>query len=218
MTRPLNISNAKFIIGAAKDTQFPDWELSEIAFGGRSNVGKSSLLRVLAASRRLVRVSRTPGRTQEVNFFRLRLDNTDCAFVDLPGYGYAKVPGRVKQLWGKVVERYFAERAQLAALVLLIDARRGPEEAELELYKYLKDLERPCLPVYTKLDKLPKTKRRNLLWHAHEKLGAEGKPLGFSALTGEGKDIVLVKLRGLIQQHTERMAGLPLILPPGEHD
>jgi GTP-binding protein len=204
MSRPINISGATFVKGAAKSTQFPDWDLPEIAFGGRSNVGKSSLLRVLAGSRRLVRVSRTPGRTREVNFFRLRLDNTDCGFVDLPGYGYAKVPKQIKQLWGRVVERYFAERAQLAALVLLIDSRRGPEVAELELYAYLKDLDRPCLPVYTKTDKLPKTKRDTLLWRSHKALGASGKPVGFSALTGEGKEDVLAKLRGLVQGQVER--------------
>lgn len=218
MSHTLKISDAKFIKGAAKATQFPDWDLPEIAFGGRSNVGKSSLLRVLAGSRRLVRVSRTPGRTQEVNFFRLRLDDTDCSFVDLPGYGYAKVPKQIKRLWGRVVEQYFAERAQLAALVLLIDARRPPEKAEQELYTYLQELKRPCLPVYTKIDKLPKTKLDNLLWQSHQVLGAEGKPLGFSALTGEGKENVLAKLRGLVHQQLERVAGLPLILPPGESD
>jgi len=218
VSTPVKISGAKFILGAAKAAQFPEWDLPEIAFGGRSNVGKSSLLRVLAGSRRLVRVSRTPGRTQEVNFFRLRLDDTDCAFVDLPGYGYAKVPGRVKQVWGRLVEQYFAERAQLAGLVLLIDARRTPEEAELELYRYLGDLSRPCLPVYTKIDKLPKTKRDNILWRSHKALGAGGKPQGFSALTGEGADAVVARLRGLVRQQVERTAGLPLILPPGEPD
>lgn len=218
MSRAPKISGAKFVLGAAKATQFPEWELPEIAFGGRSNVGKSSLLRVLARSRRLVRVSRTPGRTQEVNFFRLRVGETDCAFVDLPGYGYAKVPGRVKQLWGRVVEQYFAERAQLAALVLLIDARRVPEEEEQELFAYLAELGRPCLPVYTKIDKLPKTKVDNLLWRSHKALGAGGKPQGFSALTGEGTDAVLAKLQELVRQQVERVAGPPLILPPGETD
>ncbi len=218
MSQTLNISGAEFIKGAAKATQFPEWELPEIAFGGRSNVGKSSLLRNLAGSRRLVRVSRTPGRTQELNFFRLRFDGTDCSFVDLPGYGYAKVPHRLKELWGRVVEQYFAERAQLAALVLLIDARRTPEAAEQELFHYLEDLERPCVPVYTKVDKLPKTKRDNLLWKSHKVLGAKGKPLGFSALTGEGKEPVLAKLRGLMRQHVERMTGLPLFIPPEEMD
>ncbi len=218
MSRHINISDASFVKGAAKSTQFPDWDLPEIAFGGRSNVGKSSLLRVLAGSRRLVRVSRTPGRTQEVNFFRLRIDATECGFVDLPGYGYAKVPKKIKLLWGRVVEHYFAERAQLAALVLLIDSRRGPKQAELELFAYLKDLDRPCLPVYTKIDKLPKTKLDTHLWRAHKALGASGKPLGFSALTGDGKSIVLAKLRGLVAQQVERVAGPPPILPPKELD
>lgn len=216
MSQEPKISGATFVMGAAKTDQFPEWELPEVAFGGRSNVGKSSLLRSLAGSRRLVRVSRTPGRTQEVNFFRLRLDATECSFVDLPGYGYAKVPSRLKHLWGRVVERYFAERAQLAALVLLVDARRTPEAAEQELFNYLQDLERPCLPVYTKVDKLPKTQRTNRLWQSHKALGAPGKPLGFSALTGEGKGDVLMKLRGLVAKQVERMTGPPLILPPGE--
>jgi GTP-binding protein len=216
MSSVVKISGARFIKGAAKATQFPDWDLPEIAFGGRSNVGKSSLLRVLAGSRRLVRVSRTPGRTQEVNFFQLRLDDTDCAFVDLPGYGYAKVPGRIKHRWGQVVEQYFAERAQLAALVLLIDARRLPEDAERELFAYLQELDRPCLPVYTKVDKLPKTRRDNLLWRSHEALGARGRPLGFSALSGAGTEAVLEQLQSLVRQQLERMAGPPLILPPGE--
>ena len=125
-TKTPNVSGARFVIGAAQASQFPDWQLPEIAFGGRSNVGKSSLLRVLAGSRRLVRVSRTPGRTREVNFFELKLAREPCAFVDLPGYGYAKVPGAMRSRWGQTLEDYFNYRPQLAALVLLVDARRGP--------------------------------------------------------------------------------------------
>jgi GTP-binding protein len=216
MSRGVRISGATFIKGATRASQFPDWSRPEIAFGGRSNVGKSSLLRTLAGSRRLVRVSRTPGRTQELNFFALRLDETDCAFVDLPGYGYAKVPGRLQRLWGAVVERYFAERAQLAALVLLIDSRRAPEDAERDLFGYLQTLERPCLPVYTKVDKVPKTRRDDRLWRSHRALGAAGKPLAFSALTGEGAEAVLTRLRTLVHAQVERMAGPPLIDPSGE--
>jgi GTP-binding protein len=216
MSRAVRISGATFVKGATRASQLPDWARPEIAFGGRSNVGKSSLLRTLAGSRRLVRVSRTPGRTQELNFFALRLDETDCAFVDLPGYGYAKVPGHLQRLWGAVVERYLAERAQLAALVLLIDSRRAPEDAERDLFAYLQTLERPCLPVYTKVDKLPKNRRDDRLWRSHRALGAAGKPLAFSALTAEGKEAVLTRLRTLVSDQVERMAGPPLIEPPGE--
>ncbi len=216
MSRGVHISGAKFERGATRASQFPDWDLPEVAFGGRSNVGKSSLLRTLAGSRRLVRVSRTPGRTQEINFFRLELDGIRCSFVDLPGYGYARVPRHLKQLWGRAVERYFAERAQLAALVLLVDARRLPGAAEQELHDYLGELHRPCLPVYTKVDKLPKTRRQTLLWRSHELLGARGKPLAFSALTGEGTGDVLARLRGLVLAHQERISGPPLITPPAE--
>lgn len=198
MAETPNIAQARFIKGAARPEQFPDWDLPEIAFGGRSNVGKSSLLRVLAGSRRLVRVSRTPGRTQEVNFFTVALDGRECAFVDLPGYGYAKVPGRLKQLWGRTVERYVTERASLAGVVLLVDARRGPEEEEQALVDLLGERGCPAVPVFTKIDKLPKTRLQGTLETHQRALGLRGRPLGFSALTGEGRDEVLRRLARLL--------------------
>lgn len=200
--------------GAARAEQFPEWDRPEIAFGGRSNVGKSSLLRTLVGSKRLVRVSRTPGRTQEVNFFELVLDDQPCSFVDLPGYGYARAPGALKSRWSRAVEAYFAERAQLAALVLLVDARRAPGEEEQELIRYLADLNRPCVTVFTKIDKLPKTQLKDALWRAQRALGLTGHPIGFSALTREGLEPVLARLKRLVVQHAETTAGLPLILPP----
>ena len=194
MTPTPRITRARFVLGAAREDQFPAWELGEVAFGGRSNVGKSSLLRVLAGNRRLVRVSRTPGRTQEVNFFEVNFGGTDCGFVDLPGYGYARVPGAIKDRWGRTVERYVSKRPQLVAFVLLVDSRRGPEGEEEDLIGMLGERGCPVLPVYTKLDKLPKTKQQGVLLGHQRALGLRGKPLGFSALTGEGKEDVMSRL------------------------
>lgn len=194
MTLIPNISQARFVTGAARVEQFPPWELREVAFGGRSNVGKSSLLRSLVGSRRLVRVGRTPGRTQEVNFFEVSLDGRQCSFVDLPGYGYAKVPGLLKRRWGHTVEAYVTGRPQLSAFVLLVDSRRGPETEERELLGLLAKRACPVLLVFTKVDKLPKTKRQGILQEHQRALDLRGKPLGFSALSGEGKDEVLWRL------------------------
>ncbi|MFC1482382.1 ribosome biogenesis GTP-binding protein YihA/YsxC, partial [Myxococcota bacterium] len=192
------ISNPRFVVGAAALTQCPSWDRPEIAFGGRSNVGKSSLLRALLRSRRLVRVSRTPGRTQQLNFFDLELQKIPCAFVDLPGYGYAKASRRATHRWGQLVEQYLVSRSQLRGVVLLVDARRSPEAEENELVSFLRERDRSCVAVYTKVDKLPKTKRDGLLWRHHKALGLPGKPVGFSAITGQGRDAVLSRLVRLL--------------------
>jgi GTP-binding protein len=213
MTAPtrIRLSNPRFAGGAARPDQFPAWPRLEIAFGGRSNVGKSSLLRSLLGSRRLVRVSRTPGRTREVNFFSLRLDDVRCAFVDLPGYGYARVPRHLKQLWGKTVEQYVQQRDLLVAFVLLLDARRTPGDEERLLLQVLTHRNCPCLPVYTKVDKLPKNRLQHTLGRHQQALKLTSKPLGFSALTGEGREAVLHRLRGLLRR---ALPEEPAPLPP----
>ncbi len=200
MAPPVKITNPRFVLGAAKPAQFPDWPRLEIAFGGRSNVGKSSLLRTLLGSRRLVRVSRTPGRTQEVNFFSLELDGMQSGFVDLPGYGFAKVPGRLKALWGRTVERYVTDRDLLVGFVLLMDARREPSAEEQTLIAALTERGRPCLPVYTKADKLPRTRLQHALLAHHKALGLNGAPLAFSAKTGEGREDVLRRIRAVLRR------------------
>lgn len=196
------VTDPIFVKGATSVSGFPDWDRPEIAFGGRSNVGKSSLLRALIGARRLVRVSQTPGRTREVNFFSLELDGLPCAFVDLPGYGYARAPGRLKARWGRVVEDYVTGRELLAGLVLLVDSRRGPEAEEQELVAELGHRGRPCLVVFTKTDKVPRNRLKTTLQKMHRALGLLGRPLGFSAHSGEGKGEVLTRIRSLVERRS----------------
>lgn len=198
MRPALLVRNPQFVVGAARPDQFPQWDRPEVAFGGRSNVGKSSLLRSLLGSRRLVRVSGRPGRTQQVNFFQLRLGDHPCAFVDLPGYGFARAPGAVQALWAETVETYVMDRAELAGLILLVDARRGPEEEEVAVLGAMADRDAHTLTVYTKIDKIPKNRRGAALSTHQRRLGLRGRPLVFSALSGEGRDQVLRKIQALV--------------------
>ena len=121
------IKSAQFITSAVKPSQYPASTFPEVAFAGRSNVGKSSLLNVLVNRKRLVKTSKTPGRTQLINFF---LVNQTLSLVDLPGYGYAKVPEAIKRSWGPMIETYLSERKALTSVVLIMDIRRLPKEHE----------------------------------------------------------------------------------------
>ncbi len=150
------ITSAEFVTSAVKPAQYPPTDFPEIAFAGRSNVGKSSLINTLVNRRHLVKTSSTPGRTQLINFF---LINQTLSLVDLPGYGYAKVPQAVKKQWGPMVETYIANRACLQAMVLLIDARRVPVEEELRFIDWLRHYQIRMIPVLTKADKLSKNER-----------------------------------------------------------
>lgn len=192
------VRNPEFVIGAARPPQFPRWDRPEVAFGGRSNVGKSSLLRSLLGSRRLVRVSARPGRTQQVNFFQLRLGDHPCAFVDLPGYGFARAPGAVQALWANTVETYVMERADLVGLILLVDARRGPEAEEIAVLDAMADRPARVLTIYTKIDQVPKNRRGAALAAHQRRLGLQARPTVFSALSGEGRDQVLRKIHALV--------------------
>ena len=134
---PLNkitVKSAEFVTSAVKPSQYPLAILPEIAFAGRSNVGKSSLINTLVNRKRLVKTSSTPGRTQLINFFII---NGSIGFVDLPGYGYAKVPKSVKKNWGPMIETYLSERKTLKGVVLIIDIRRIPRAEELNLIDWL---------------------------------------------------------------------------------
>ena len=152
------VASAEFITSAVRPSDYPPTNLPEIAFVGRSNVGKSSLINALTNRRHLVKTSATPGRTRLINFF---LINTDLVFVDLPGYGYAKVPVAVRQGWKPMVETYFATRRQLKGLVMIMDVRRTPGEEEQNLLAWFERLALPCITVLTKSDKLSKTRQLN---------------------------------------------------------
>ncbi len=174
--------DARFILSATSPAQFPNLRLPEFAFLGRSNVGKSSLLNVLAGVKKLAKVSSQPGRTQAVNFFTI---GETVTFADLPGYGFAKVPIHVQKSWKGLVEAYLVHREPLVLSFLLLDARRGWMEKDLELREWLRHNGRPYLVVATKIDKLNQSElHRGLAAIRREDDGSE--PVPFSAVTGQG--------------------------------
>lgn len=182
----MQIKTAQFITSAVKPAQYPRPDFPEVAFAGRSNVGKSSLINTLVNRRRLVKTSSTPGRTQLINFF---LINNALSLVDLPGYGYAKVPAAVKKKWGPMIETYLSTRPGLAAVVLLMDIRRTPKEEELRLFDWLAHYHIPVVPVLTKADKLSKTKQKKQLQATARTLDIpERELILFSAKSRLGKE------------------------------
>ncbi len=197
---PLTIPAAHFVLGAVSAQQFPVDDLAEVAFVGRSNVGKSSLLNRLLNQRGLARVSRTPGRTREINFFRV---GEKWWFVDLPGYGYASVAQGQRSAWDQLLGGYFAHRRQLRAVILLLDPRRGLTDLDRELLTHLDQYGIPALPVATKVDKMRGNERREAL-----RLLAETIPkaspfallpvVSFSALTGDGLPLLWQRLQAIL--------------------
>ncbi len=188
----MQIQSAQFITSAVKPSQYPPPQFPEVAFAGRSNVGKSSLINTMINRRRLVKTSSTPGRTQLINFF---LVNDALSLVDLPGYGYARVPAAVKKKWGPMIETYLSSRTCLATVVLLMDIRRTPKEEELLLFDWLAHYDIAAVPVLTKADKLSKTKQKKQLQLAAHTLGiSEQELILFSAKSRLGKDALWRRL------------------------
>jgi GTP-binding protein len=179
------IKSSEFVTSAVKPVQYPPADYPEVAFAGRSNVGKSSLINTLINRKRLVKTSTTPGRTQLINFFII---NAELMLVDLPGYGFAKVPYAVRKQWGPMVETYLSQRTSLKGVVLLIDLRRVPGMEELNFMDWLRQFKIAAIPVLTKADKLSKTnqiKQRRAIAQALT-LPEDGLIL-FSAKSGQGK-------------------------------
>jgi GTP-binding protein len=198
----LAIVDASFTAGVAAEGQMPPPALAEIAFAGRSNVGKSSLLNTLVGRKNLVRTGSTPGTTRQLNLFHVRAaDGLEAVLVDLPGYGFAKRAKQEKSRWGALIESYLSKRVTLRAVVLLVDVRRGAEREEKELLEYMKSThskvdrrEVPIVIVATKVDKIPRSQRRPALDRIIADLGC--RVVGFSSETGEGKDELWGVLRG----------------------
>ncbi len=164
---------ARFVAGAAEPGRIPELPYPEIAFAGRSNVGKSSLLNRLVGQHKLARVSKTPGRTQQINFFVI---DERLTFVDLPGYGFARVPLHVKEEWKELVERYLTRRANLRAVVVIVDLRRGVTADDAQLINFLAAQAIPAIIVATKADKLghnDRTRRARELTQELAPLGAQ---------------------------------------------
>lgn len=147
----LRITSADFVISAVRPEQFPRAPIPEIAFAGRSNVGKSSLLNSIVGRKGLAKTSATPGKTQQINFFRI---NDRCHFVDLPGYGYAKVSKTEREAWVRLIESYLRNREQLRMVVALSDIRHEPTVLDLDMFSWLHAIGRQFLVVLTKHDKV----------------------------------------------------------------
>ncbi len=187
----MRIKSTTFIKSAAKPADYPPPSLPEIAFAGRSNVGKSSLINVLVERKGLVRTSATPGRTQLINFFQMTADDLVLNLVDLPGYGYARVPLEVKRQWGPMMERYLAGRETLRGVVLILDIRRIPTDGDLQMFSWLRAYGRTPIVVLTKADKLTKNERAKQTTLIAKALDLPREQLLlFSALNREGRDLV----------------------------
>mgnify|MGYP001190503098 CR=1 FL=1 len=190
------IRSAEFIQSATRPGNYPAAQYPEIAFAGRSNVGKSTLINTLVNRRGLVRTSSTPGRTQLLNFFCI---NDELNLVDLPGYGFAKVPLSVKKEWGPMIRGFLESRATLQGVVLLFDVRRTPRDEDLQLLDWLEELNIPTIPVITKIDKVTRNQRRKQLAPILE---ATGLPLEaftlFSALSKEGRDEIWERIEDAV--------------------
>lgn len=166
----------------------PDPGLPEVAFAGRSNVGKSSALNTLVNHRSLARVSATPGRTQAINLFEI---DRRVVFADLPGYGFAKVPDAVRDAWKPMIERYLGGRDRLVLVVVLIDIRRDPQEMDGQLLYALTEARIPSLVVATKVDKLSRQALQRQLAALRDGYRLpEHQPVAFSSVTGQGRDAV----------------------------
>ncbi len=190
MTR---IIDTELVTSVGRMDKLPEPSLPEVAFAGRSNVGKSSLLNALAGRKNLFKVSKTPGRTRTIVHVKAKLDiGAEIFVVDLPGYGFARVSKGAKEAWGKLIENYLGQRSTLHLVVLLVDVRRGPEEEEAGLFDYLAELGVPALLVATKIDRVAKNRRKGALDKLRREVGV--KVLGTSAVSGEGIDALLGKI------------------------
>lgn len=195
----MHVKTATFIKSATKPAECPLSDLSEIAFAGRSNVGKSSLINCLVNRKKLVKTSNTPGRTQLINFFNI---NDELMLVDLPGYGYAKVPAKVRAQWRSMIESYLLCRRVLKGVVLILDARRdGPNPQEVNFLRWLQKHRLPVLPVLTKCDKLKKNALSRQRQLNAEALGLEPQMLIlFSAKSRQGRDEVWEAIEALVEE------------------
>ena len=196
---PLVIRKLEFLGGMASAGGWrPATELPEIAFAGRSNVGKSSLLNRLVRRKAFARVSRTPGRTREINFFKV---NDQFILTDLPGYGYARISKEKKADWKPLIEGYLRLTPALSGVVLLLDIRREPSEDDVAMLDYLAELEVPSVVVLTKIDKIGRRALEERVRDITESLSlSKEQTIPFSASTGEGRDELAEAVAGLLDQ------------------
>jgi GTP-binding protein len=194
----VDIRTAEYAGTVATPTQDPPGELPEVAFSGRSNVGKSSLINILLrrSRKKIAHVSSTPGKTQALNFYRV---NDQFFLVDLPGFGYARAPQTVRGEWKGLIEGYLSRSPRLRGVVHLVDVRHSPTELDRHMMEYLANVGVPALVVATKMDKLKKSQRDRNLARVQEVLAVDRQQLlPFSSHTGEGRDALLLALDSLL--------------------
>ncbi|MBO8170541.1 MAG: YihA family ribosome biogenesis GTP-binding protein [Bacillaceae bacterium] len=186
----MKIKDANLVISAVKPDQYPGESLPELALAGRSNVGKSSLINKLIGRKKLAHTSSKPGKTRTLNFYRIQGEKGDLFFVDLPGYGFAKVSKQMKEQWGEMIESYLSRRESLEAVIQVVDLRHPPSKDDIQMYDWLKHFDIPVIVAATKADKVPRGK-----WQKHVKIIKEQLEMEagdelviFSAETGNGKD------------------------------
>lgn len=185
----MKVNNVELVISAVRPEQYPNEGFPEFALAGRSNVGKSSFINKMINRKSMARTSSKPGKTQTLNFYKIE---EALYFVDVPGYGFARVSKREREAWGQMIETYFTGREELCAVLQIVDLRHPPTKDDIMMYDFLKHYEIPCIVVATKADKIPRGK-----WEKHATvmrknldLVKEDEIIIFSSETGEGKDKV----------------------------
>lgn len=183
----MKIRSCEFIISAVKREQYPEDPIPEIALAGRSNVGKSSLINMLVNRKKLARTSSAPGKTQTINFYKI---NNEFHFVDLPGYGYAKVSKSHREAWGKMIETYLTTRTKLVEIVQLIDIRHNPTEQDKQMYQWIKHYGFGSIVVANKLDKIKRGQRQKQISIIRKQLGMDkdDRLITVSSVNREGKE------------------------------
>ncbi|PSL35171.1 GTP-binding protein [Planomicrobium soli] len=181
------VHNVELVISAVRPEQYPEDGLPEFALAGRSNVGKSSFINKMIGRKSMARISSKPGKTQTLNFYKIE---EKLFYVDVPGYGYAKVSKSEREAWGKMIERYITGREELKAVIQIVDLRHPPSRDDVNMYDFMKHYDIPCIIIATKADKIPKGK-----WDKHKKIVRETLDMDkndplivFSSETGLGKD------------------------------
>ena len=187
----MNVLDAEFIAGATAIGQLPAPTFAEVAFAGRSNVGKSSLINNLVNRKKLVRTSSAPGCTRAINIFRVRL-RTDSGeahldLVDLPGYGYAQRSKAERKSWGPLIEGFLTERPGLRGAIVILDVRRGAQDDDIQLLEFLESVDVTPIVVVTNIDKLPASKRKLAVAKLRKQLGG-ARVIPYSSVSGEGRD------------------------------
>jgi GTP-binding protein len=183
----MKVNHVELVISAVRPDQYPEDGLPEFALAGRSNVGKSSFINKMIGRKSMARISSKPGKTQTLNFYKIE---EKLFYVDVPGYGYAKVSKSEREAWGKMIERYITGREPLRAVIQIVDLRHPPSKDDVAMYDFMKHFEIPCIVIATKADKIPRGK-----WDKHKKIVRttldmdKSDPLIiFSSETGLGKD------------------------------